>query len=88
MSDNIFNKSILILMYLIIIILIPIFLDYMFRLTVRNKRRTQIKFLAEKRAKKSGKPLAIFNNEHSGVIIHPDGTKKRSTVISMESSST
>ncbi len=68
MSINTANKVCMMLIYAGIIILIPIFLDYLFRLTVRSKRRLNIKHLAEKKATETGKPLLIFNNRSGGII--------------------
>lgn len=62
------NVVIMILLYAICLILIPLFLDYLFRLTVRAKRRSAIKNLAQKKAKETNKPLVVFNNPTSGVV--------------------
>ena len=63
-------------MYILIIILIALFLDYLFRLTVRKTRKKKIKEMAEKRARETGKPLVIFNNRYNGSITDYTGTKK------------
>jgi len=68
MSDG-FRKIILVIIYLIIILMIPIFLDYLFRLTVRKKRKNQILKLAELKSRETGKPVIIFNDRNHGTII-------------------
>ena len=73
MSENGLQKILTIILYLFIILMIPIFLDFLARFTIRNRKRMEIKFLAEKIAKKKGKPLVIFNDPISGVIIHGNG---------------
>jgi len=49
--------------------MIPIFLDYLFRLTVRKKRKNQILKLAELKSRETGKPVIIFNDRNHGTII-------------------
>lgn len=70
MSNGFLSKAILIIIYILIIIMIPLFLDYIFRLTVRRKRKSQIKYLAEQQAKKTGKALIIIDNLNHGVVSH------------------
>lgn len=72
MSVSILSKIFLIILYLIIIILIPLFLDYLFKLTVRKKRKMQIKFLAEIKSIETSKSLIIFNDRYHGVVINSD----------------
>lgn len=79
MSDSFLEKGILIVIYIIIIIMIPLFLDYLFKLTVRRKRKIQIKSLAMKKAKDTNKALLIFDNRYGGVVSHAgDFTDKES----------
>ena len=62
------NIIVMIIVYMICIILIPLFLDYLFRLTIRSKRRLAVKNLAQKKAKATGKPLVVFNSKSNGVV--------------------
>lgn len=57
-----FSKTITIIIYLIIIIMILLFLDYLFKLTIRHRRKQKIKQLANKQSIKKKKPLLILNN--------------------------
>lgn len=68
MSNESIKKIILILIYIIIIIFIALFLDYLFKVTIRKRRKQQIKFLAQKKALETGKPLLIFNNQYEGIL--------------------
>lgn len=70
MNGNISSKIYMVLIYLIIIILVPLFLDYLFKLTVRRKRKLNMLYLAEKKSASTKKPLLIFNNRSSGIISH------------------
>lgn len=67
-NSSLLKKILLIIIYLCIIILIPLFLDYLFKLTVRKKRKAQIKELAEEKAKNLNKSLIIFNDRYHGVV--------------------
>lgn len=81
MPNTMTCKIFLIIIYLVIIILIPLFLDYLFKLTVRKKRKLQIKTLAEERAKETNKSLVIFNDQYHGIVnnIQNDGSKEEFT---------
>lgn len=68
MTNSTIGKIFLVAIYFIIIIMIPLFLDYLFKLTVRKKRKTQIKYLAEQKARASGRSLVIFNDRYHGVV--------------------
>jgi len=68
MVENIPNKLCMIFIYLIIIILIPLFLDYLFRLSVRRKRKLNMLYLARKKSATTKKPLLIFNDRSNGII--------------------
>jgi len=68
MPDTFFQKAVLIVIYLVIIIMIPLFLDYLFNITVRRKRKMKIKRLAEQKAKETGKALVIFNDRYNGIV--------------------
>jgi len=74
------NKFLMVGIYVGIIILIPIFLDYLFRLTVRRKRKLNIMYQAEKKSRETKKPILIFNNRYGGIInnmqIDPSGKKE------------
>jgi hypothetical protein len=66
----------MVFIYLIIIILVPLFLDYLFRLTVRRKRKINMLYLAEKKSASTKKPLLIFNNRSSGLVSHSGNLSK------------
>ncbi|XWV25254.1 hypothetical protein QJ856_gp0518 [Tupanvirus deep ocean] len=74
MSDNLLTKALIIFVYLVIIIMIPLFLDYLFKLTVRKNRKNKILALAKNKSLETGKPIIIFNNANNGVVINKDGT--------------
>ncbi len=73
MSKSTIEKIILIIFYLIIIILVPLFLDYLLRITVRDTRQRQIAKLAWINAQKNNKPLIIFVDRYNGTIIEQNG---------------
>jgi hypothetical protein len=79
MTKELVEKIIIIAIYLFILILIPIFLDYLFRITIRNKRKTKIKSLAMKKAVEKNKSVVIFNNVNNGIVIHSIGNKNESS---------
>jgi hypothetical protein len=62
-----------IIVYSIIIILIPIFLDILFRITIRRKRKTSLLHKAIQRSKETKKPLLIFNNPNDGYLKNISG---------------
>lgn len=68
MADNFLSKLIIILIYIGIIILIPIFLEYLFRITVRRKRKNKIMELAKIRAETNKKDLIVITSPTSGYI--------------------
>jgi hypothetical protein len=68
MPGNDLNKLCMVLIYSIVIILVPIFLDYLFKLSVRRKRKLNILQLAESRSKTSGKPLLIIDSINHATI--------------------
>lgn len=70
MGQNTSTKIYMVFIYLIIIILVPLFLDYLFRLTVRRKRKLNMLYLAEKKSSSTKKPLLVFNNRSSGLVSH------------------
>lgn len=70
MSQNTSTKIYMVFIYLIIIILVPLFLDYLFKLTVRRKRKLNMLYLAEKKSASTKKPLLVFNNRSSGLVSH------------------
>lgn len=76
MSNESIKKIILILIYIIIIIFIALFLDYLFKITIRKRRKQQIKYLAQKKALETGKPLLIFNNQHEGIFQNNNDSTK------------
>lgn len=79
MTKELVEKIIIIAIYLFILILIPIFLDYLFRITIRNKRKTKIKSLAMKQATEKNKSLVIFNNANDGIVIHSVGNQNENS---------
>jgi len=77
MSDNILSKFILLIFYLCIIILIPLFLDLLFKLTVRRNRKDKIIEMATDLAHRTGKSLVIFDGPHNGsVMLQSDAPKE------------
>lgn len=64
-----FNKYITVLMYILILILIPIILDFLFKITVRTKRKNAVIKLAEQDAYKNDKSLVVFENLDSGYVV-------------------
>lgn len=68
MSDSFVKKIFLVVIYLIIIVMIIFFLDYLFRLTVRKKRKMNIKKIAQRKALDTNKSLVIFNDRHNGIV--------------------
>jgi hypothetical protein len=68
MSSSI-EKIIIIAMYLVILISIPLFIDYLFKITVRRKRINQVKSMAQKQANDKNKSLIIFDSTTHGVVI-------------------
>lgn len=75
MSDSIIKKTVIVLIYLAIIILIPLFLDYLFKLTVRKKREDNVRCLAQKKASDTNKSLIVFTDRHHGVVINVNDPK-------------
>jgi hypothetical protein len=75
MSNNLLGKIILIMIYLIIIIMIPLFLDILFKLTVRKNRKSKIKNMAQKKSIETNKSLIIFNDRYNGIVINPTNPK-------------
>jgi len=68
------NKYLIILVYLIIIIMIPFFLDYLFKITTRKKKNDKILKLGHELSKSSGKPLIIFYGNDTGKILDSEET--------------
>jgi len=62
------NKFFLVLIYLIIILLIPFFLDYLSEITIRKNRKNLINEKATKKSKTTNKPLVIFNGIFNGSV--------------------
>lgn len=50
--------------------MIPLFLDLLFKMTVRKNRKEKIKNLAKEKAKETGKSLIIFNDKTHGIVIN------------------
>lgn len=73
MSDSFLGKVLTILVYLIIIILIPLFLDYLFSITVRNTRKNNIMDIAKEKSRNTSKPIIVFNNRYNGAVIETNG---------------
>jgi len=68
MTDSTLSKICLILIYVAILVLIPIFLDYLFEISIRRNKKKEITDVAKARAKKTKKPLIIFNGVNKGTI--------------------
>lgn len=64
------SKLIMVCIYIIIIIFIPLLLDYLFNLTIRSRRKRLIKETAEKLAISKNKSLVIFNGMIDGEVYH------------------
>lgn len=75
MSDNIIKKIIIVILYLSIIILVPLFIDYLFKLTVRKKREDNIRYLAQQKSSQTNKSLIVFINRHYGIVINVNDPK-------------
>ena len=70
------SKLIMVCIYIIIIIFIPLLLDYLFNLTIRSKRKNMIRSEAEKIAIINNKSLVIFDSLTGGEVCHLDSYKK------------
>ena len=68
MYCSLIKKILLVTVYLIIILLIPLFLDYLMTITTRRKRRKLMQQLATEAANKLKRPLIIFNDLENGVV--------------------
>lgn len=68
MTDSIFSKLCLILIYIAILVLVPLFLDYLFKISIRNNKKKEMLEIAKVRAKKTKKPLIIFIGTKKGSI--------------------
>ena len=65
--SNIARKTAIIAIYVVIILMIPLFLDHLFKITVVHNKKQKIKTLAIGLAREKKKPVLIFNN-NGGVI--------------------
>ena len=72
------KKTFIIFVYLLIILMIPVFLDYLFELTIRRKRLLKTEGSARKIAKQQNKPIVVFNGLTNGNIRTLDGAKQDS----------
>lgn len=68
MSNNSTRQAFVIILYIAIIILIPLFLDFLFKVTIRKKRKNNVLRLVVQRARDQDKPLIIINDLHHGII--------------------
>lgn len=75
MSD-LFNKIFIVLLYLVVLIIIPILLDYLFNMTVQKNNIKKIKDLATKNSDKS---IMIFNRDS----IYCDGKKINGNILNV-----
>lgn len=76
MTDSVFSKIFLIAIYLGILLLVPLFLDYLYKVTIRRNNKKKMESLAKKEAAKLKKPLIIFNGTNSGTV-DTDGTVEK-----------
>lgn len=76
MVDISLNKILILIMYLVIIILIVLFLDYLFKITVRKNRKNKIMELAKIKSSETNKSIIVFNDKNNGIVINTDGTKE------------
>lgn len=74
---GVLTKFITILIFIIIIILAILFLDYIFKLTVRSKRKKKIKNLAIQSSEKKSKPLIIFKDNNNGFVYDKKNTLQK-----------
>jgi hypothetical protein len=70
MTKKLLDKFVLVCVYLIVLILVPLFLDYLFKMTIRARRKTNILNMARKRANDMHKSLVIFNSTTDGIVEH------------------
>lgn len=70
------TKIILILMYLVIIILIPLFLSYLLNITIMKKRWIMVKKMAVAKSISKNKPLVIFYGDNNGIIVTKKAKKE------------
>jgi hypothetical protein len=49
-------------------VLVPLFLDYLFKISIRRNKKKEIIDVAKTRAEKTKKPLIIFNGTNKGSI--------------------
>lgn len=76
--QNIFLCKILVVfLYSFIIIMIPLFLDFLFRITIRRKRLLIIKNMAKEKSRITNKPLIIFNDRYHGILFDNSGHLER-----------
>jgi hypothetical protein len=78
MKKNILLQSFI---YVIIILSIPLFIDLLFKLTIRRKRKNILLHKALSRSKKTNKPLIIFNNYNEGFIIKTTNNERNEEKI-------
>jgi len=69
-DDNLVKKIFLVIIYLIIILLIPIFLDLLLKISVRKNREKQLYMMALENAKKKAQSLVVFTDRYNGFIIN------------------
>lgn len=75
MSDSTIKKTIIVIIYLSIIILVPLFIDYLFKLTVRKKREDNIRCLAQQKSSDTNKSLIIFTDRYHGIVVNVNDPK-------------
>ncbi|CAH6420907.1 Hypothetical protein MVR_LOCUS206 [uncultured virus] len=71
---SIIGTILIVLVVLVILILVPLLLDLLFGLTVRSNRSKQILHLAKARSKQTNKPIIVFNDANTGVVLELDGS--------------
>lgn len=62
------NISIILMLFLVVLFL-PLFLDIVFRISVRRKRRSEAFFKALQMARRKNRPLLIFTSPNTGLHI-------------------
>ena len=72
--SNIIGTILIVLVVLIILILVPLLLDMLFSVTVRSNRSKQILQLARARSVQTNKPIIVFNDAGTGVVMELDGS--------------
>lgn len=69
MGNNTILTVIIVIICLLVLIFTPLFLDLFYDFTVRSKQKEQILQLARESSRLTGKPIIVFNDKETGVVI-------------------